>query len=378
MLGPSEPAQILHEAPPPNGWPKGDGGQPVNDLTRELVQAGVEVTLVSLTSSLDRVWTHSEGRLNIVQIPMRLNPQLRLADLYAIERRRMRRAIANLDYDVIHAHWTYAYAHVALSRDRKTLISLHDSPRRLLALAPSPGLLALSLQTAWTARRGRNFVAASPYVAETWMADFRGKEPLAVLPNMTPELDVARASSENRPSVLSLGHPHPNKNLKSLIAAWPAILARVPGAELSIAGAGTEVGGAFDQATGASRLGIHMLGQVARPRLAELLGGARVMVHPSLSEACPMSIIEAVSFGIPCVVGVQAGPMEWMIGKGGLVVDATDHAEVADATVRLLNDGFAWSKAHTGALEASRKFAPSVVTPEWLSLYERLAMMRSR
>ena len=91
-----------------------------------------------------------------------------------------------------------------------------------------------------------------------------------------------------------------------------------------------------------------------------------------------MSIIEAVSFGIPCVVGVQAGPMEWMIGKGGLVVDATDHAEVADATVRLLNDGFAWSKAHTGALEASRKFAPSVVTPEWLSLYERLAMMRSR
>jgi glycosyltransferase involved in cell wall biosynthesis len=377
MLGPSEPAQILQASIPPNGWPRGDGGQPVNDLARELVQAGVEVTLVSLTSSLDRVWTHSEGHLNIVQIPMRLNPQRRLADLYTIERRRMRRAITNLDYDVIHAHWTYAYAHVAMSRDRNALISLHDSPRRLLALSPSPGLLALSLQTAWTARRAKNLVASSPYVADTWTSDFRGRSPIAVLPNMTPALPRGPFGCRKRHRVISMGHPHPNKNLKPLIRAWPLVRSQIPDAELFVTGSGTESGGDFDRESRASQLGVKMMGRVPRDEQVEVLSSAALMAHPSLSEACPMSIIEALSQGIPCVAGKQAGPMEWMIDSGGALVDVEDPAALASAVIKLLADDQAYEAARHGALAASRKFDPKVIMPQWLELYLRLAESQS-
>ena len=377
MLGPSEPVRILQEDPPPTGWPIGDGGQPVNDLARGLVQAGVEVTLVSLSSEIERVWTHREGRLQIVLIPMRANPQRRLADLYAVERRRLRRAIARMRYDVLHAHWTYVYAHAALSRDPNALVSLHDSPRRLLALSPSPGLLALSLQTAWTARKARNLVATSPYVASTWVSDFRGREPIGVLPNMTPEFHVGSRLNLRTRSIVSLGHPHPNKNLRQLIAAWPEIVAQVPNVKLFIAGAGTEEGGAFDDANQASQMGIDMLGQVSRSELAQLLAEASVMVHPSLSEACPMSIIEALSFGLPCVVGAQAGPMEWMIGRGGSIVDVTDHVAIAKATIRLLSDSTAYSEARTGAVEASRRFDPSVIIAQWIEVYGQLVASNS-
>jgi glycosyltransferase involved in cell wall biosynthesis len=377
MLGPSEPARILQEEPPRNGWPVGDGGQPVNDLARGLVQAGVEVTLVSLSSEIERVWTHKEGRLQIVLIPMRANPRRRLADLYAVEGRRLRRAIARVRYDIVHAHWTYVYAHAALSRDPNALVSLHDSPRRLLALSPSPGLLALSLQTAWTARKARNLVATSPYVAGTWVSDFRGREPIGVVPNMTPEFPASSCPKVQTRSIVSLGHPHPNKNLKGLIAAWPEIVAQVPNVKLFIAGAGTEEGGAFDDANQASRMGINMLGQVSRSELARLLAEASLMVHPSLSEACPMSIIEALSFGLPCVAGAQAGPMEWMLGLGGSIVDVTDPVALARATIRLLSDSAAYSEARAGAFEASRRFDPSVIITQWIEVYDQLMASNS-
>ncbi len=91
-----------------------------------------------------------------------------------------------------------------------------------------------------------------------------------------------------------------------------------------------------------------------------------------------MSIVEAMTLGIPSVVGKQAGPMSWMIGTGGRLVDVTDPNAIAAATVELLTDATAFGHAHQGALAASKKFSPAVLMPQWLGLYESLAEERGR
>ena len=378
MLGPAEPADIWPVDPGGN-WPRGHGGQPVNDLARHLGESGVDVHVISLSEVIEARWHGTHGRVTVSLVPMRRSPRRRLADLYAVEIRRLKEEVGrSLPYDVIHAHWTYAYAHAALSFDRSALISLHDSPWRLFRLTPSAGLAALSAQTFWTARRARNVVASSPYVGDTWAHDFRGATPRSVMPNLAPDLTGCAHAEQGRLRVISMGHPHPNKNLSALVAAWGRVQRAVPGAHLTITGAGTEAGGEFDLAHGATRRGVEMLGRAPRHELLKQLGTSSVMVHPSLSEACPMSIVEATTVGMPTVVGRQTGPMQWMIGSGGRVVDVRDPAAIADATIELLTDSAEYGKAQRGALEASAKFSPNVLIPKWLSLYTTLAQERER
>lgn len=378
ILGPAEPNDILQRD---DGitYPRGHGGQPVNDLARHLSACGLDVEVISLSEDIDTEWQTSQGRTSVRLVPMRRSPRRRLRDLYAVEIRRLRRAIrAGGPYDVIHAHWTYAYAHAALAIDKAALISLHDSPWRLFRLAPSPGLAALSAQTFWTARRAHNVVASSPYVASTWARDFRGMRPRAIMPNLAPDLAGTEPAEQERLRVISMGHPHPNKNLPALVKAWPKIRDAVPNARMIITGAGTGAGGEFDLAHEASAQGVQMLGRAPRQDLLEQLGKSSIMVHPSLSEACPMSIVEAMTLGMPAVVGRQTGPMEWMIGSGGRVVDVSDAGAIADATIQLLTDQAAYAIAQQGAFEASVKFSPGELMPRWLELYAALAQERKR
>jgi glycosyltransferase involved in cell wall biosynthesis len=381
VAGPVDPA-IAFGVDGDTSMPLGHGGQGagvVHDLVQHLVKSGVEVVIVSLSEYAKSAWTLTVGPLTVSLVPMRRSPRRRLTDLYAVEVRRLKEAFrASRPYDVLHAHWTYAYAHAALSVDKEALISLHDSPWRLFRLAPSPGLAALSAQTFWTARRARNVVASSPFVAETWMRDFRGFRPRAIMPNLAPDLAGSERAKQERMRVISMGHPHPNKNLPALIRAWPAIRDAVPQARMTLTGAGTEAGGAFDVAQGASAQGIDMIGRAPRQELLEHLGHSSIMVHPSLSEACPMSIVEAMTLGMPAVVGQQAGPMEWMIGSGGRVVDVSDAGAIADATIQLLTDHAAYDTAQRGAVEASVKFSPGELMPRWLELYSALAQERKR
>ena len=352
--------------------PAGHGGQPVNDLARHLTSIGVEVIVVSLSTEVDRPWERTDGGLKVVLVPMRRSPRRRLLDLYRVEIGSLRAAARREAHDLIHAHWTYAYAHAALSVDRQAIVSLHDSPARLLRLSPSPGLAALTLQTAWTARLARNVVATSPYVAGTWVRDFRGRQPLAVLPNIAPDMTGVKRACFSSRSLVTLGHPHPNKNLTTLIDAWPLIRQRFPDISLNVAGAGTEKGGRFDTAHGASKRGIGMIGPLPRHKTLDLLGSSSLMVHPSLSEACPMSAIEAVSLGMPCVAGNQAGPMDWMLGQGGMLVDVRDKHAIADAVTRILSDQSLYERMGQEASRASRKFEPQTVVPKWVSLYQTL------
>ena len=88
---------------------------------------------------------------------------------------------------------------------------------------------------------------------------------------------------------------------------------------------------------------LNLAGQVRllgyRDDVPILLNLLDVLVHPSETENCPRSVLEAQASGVP-VVGFRVGGMPEMVAdaKTGLLVEPFDTAAMAKAVVRLLTD----------------------------------------
>lgn len=138
--------------------------------------------------------------------------------------------------------------------------------------------------------------------------------------------------------LLSVGELNENKNHKTAIRA----LADIKDARLHyfVAGTGTEKmkEKLMEQA---EHLGIaervHLLG--FRSDVAELLSAADLFVFPSYREGLPVSLMEAMAAGLPCVVSRIRGNTDLIAqNEGGALADPDDAGEFASAIAGRLAD----------------------------------------
>jgi L-malate glycosyltransferase len=128
-----------------------------------------------------------------------------------------------------------------------------------------------------------------------------------------------------------------------LIRAFAEVVAAVPQAELVIAGApGETEPGYMDELRGMTeRLGIasrvRFLGYVDRP--AAIYADLRVFCLPSLEDALPLAILEAMSAGLP-VVSTTVGGIPELVddGRSGVLVPPGDARALAQALIAVLRD----------------------------------------
>ena len=166
--------------------------------------------------------------------------------------------------------------------------------------------------------------------------------------------------------VLFLGTLEPRKNIGGLLDAWEQLLASatrdglkaVPSRrvlpELVLAGRTTG-----DAAPWLERIGrppllgtVRHIGYVSDRDRRALYEGARVLVHPSFDEGFGMTVLEAMSLGVP-VVASDRGSLPEVLGGAGLLVDPDRPADIADAIARVLGDeGLAESCAARGVARA--------------------------
>lgn len=143
-------------------------------------------------------------------------------------------------------------------------------------------------------------------------------------------------------------------------------------ATILLVGGGPSKAGIEAQITAKSIPNISLAGEKSPHEVRELLAAADVFVLPSLSEGLPLSLLEAMAAGKPCVVTDIGLPVQ--DGKTALVVPPKDPAALAKAINRLLKDknlrkrigesakrhvleGFSWQRA----ADAYVKLANSMV-----------------
>ena len=190
----------------------------------------------------------------------------------------------------------------------------------------------------------------------------------------TSQREAARPARQNL--VLFLGRVEPAKGIFDLLEALAAVRASVPDVRLVCAGHGDRVAVAHY----AERLGIaeavRFTGWVGPSGKRALFEAAAVFALPSYDEAMPVSLLEAMSAGVPVIASPVGGIPEVVVdGCSGFLAAPGDTATLERLLRRLLLDrALAAHVAAAGRESARLRFAPERALPRLEGLYASIGL----
>ena len=148
----------------------------------------------------------------------------------------------------------------------------------------------------------------------------------------------ARMAGQRMFTLVYVGRLAPVKNHALLLTAFRIALARVPELQLWMVGDGSERQSLEKKA---DELGIadHVTFWGQQLDVAPFFSGADVFIMSSYSEGLPMSLLQALSTGLPAIVTDAGGMAEVMrMADAGFVVSTSDPSGMAEAIIRLAGD----------------------------------------
>ena len=288
--------------------------------------------------------------------------------------RKVKKWIANGDFDVLHLHEPNAPSLSLLAlmiAEGPIVATFHTSTTKSFALGVFQGILR-----PWNEKiMGR--IAVSD-LARRWQIEALGSDAVQI-PN---GVDVASFASalplpgDPRPgrTVLFLGRfDEPRKGMAVLLGALPAVVEEYPDIELLVVGRGDE----DDLREQAGDLAGHLrfLGQVEDAEKASALRSADVYCAPNTGgESFGIVLVEAMAAGTAVVASnLDAFRRVLEDGEAGCLVPVEDSDALARALISVLSDDDVRARLVTVASDAVRCYDWSVVADDILRVYETVA-----
>jgi glycosyltransferase involved in cell wall biosynthesis len=144
-------------------------------------------------------------------------------------------------------------------------------------------------------------------------------------PNMSLGQPVESVSCRR---ILFVGTIWGLKGGPELLAAFAAVRRDVPDLELLLVGSGPD---------GPLPEGVKAVGRVPHGQMESLYSHADALVIPSYLDAHPISFIEGLIKGLPCI-GTTAGNASWIIRDAGECVEPGNIEALTEAMRRLVTD----------------------------------------
>jgi glycosyltransferase involved in cell wall biosynthesis len=265
--------------------------------------------------------------------------------------RQLARLLRERDFDVVHCHSAKAgfLGRLAARRLRARLLyTPHGLPFTMRVSAPARAAYLLLERLA--ARHMDRLIAVSPSEAEVAVeARLAPRERISVIENgvapASPAVTVDRQQKRAELQVdgaatvaLSVGALRLQKGYRYLIEAAALLANLQPASVFLIAGEGVDrrelqaLIGRFHLTSCVRLLG-------ARSDVPELLAAADLFVMPSLWEAGPYALLEAMAAGVPVVGSRIPGITDWLTeGETGYLFGPAGPRSLADAISRALSD----------------------------------------
>jgi glycosyltransferase involved in cell wall biosynthesis len=317
----------------------GGVGRHVKDIAEGLAERGHEIVLCGPTLPAGMATTLPRVRHVHLDLGRSVSPG---TDLSAL--RSLTRIIRKVKPDIIHAHSSKAGALSRLARFSRPRIPVIYTPHGY-AFA---GYFSRELERrayreveralAPLATRVLCVCEAEARLARTIGPDSRVRVVHNGIEPPSEHLLDARMVDlrQTGPTICALTQLRPGKGIETLIDATPGVLERHPHLKVAIWGEGSEL---EELRARAARVGVvhavRFLGSSEAP--LSVLRAAEIFVHPSMAEAFPYVVLEAMSVATPTIASDVGGIAEALVdGETGALVAPGDRRALASALSDLL------------------------------------------
>ena len=167
----------------------------------------------------------------------------------------------------------------------------------------------------------------------------------------------------------------PHKGQRHLVEAAALVVRQVPDARFIIAGGG-ELRESLERQIKEHRLEKHVMLTGFRPDALSLHKAFDIFVMSSITEGLGTSLLDAMAAARP-IVATSAGGIPEVVRDGvtGLLVPPRDHAAMAAAIVRLLNDPALRDRmGAAGRARVVEEFSADRMLKDTLAVYRRVAL----
>jgi len=221
-------------------------------------------------------------------------------------------------------------------------------------------------------------VLATPW--KRWIKTVCSNANIVVIHN--PVIDMPSSvipNTKKNAVILALGRLTKTKGTYDLLSAVSRIVSEVPDVQLMLGGDGEH-----DAVKRRAReLGIedrvHVLGWVTGTEKNVYLASAMVFAQPSYFEGLPVSILEAMSAGIPVITTPVGGiPDAVRNDQEGILVEPGDIAALSAALLRILTDESLRQRlGQSSRRTVNERFHANRVVPQVEALYAKLGLTPS-
>lgn len=215
--------------------------------------------------------------------------------------------------------------------------------------------------------------------ADTYREHLSGDARIEVIPNALHTMDVPQADPEST-VVVTAGRVVPQKGYDLLINAFAEVAKRHPGWQLRIFGKGdAETIRRLRRMINRRHLYNHVLLMGPSLTLEEELAKASFFVLSSRYEGFPMSLMEALSHGLPVVsFDCPTGPREILTdGVDSLLVPPKNTKALAESICQLIENDALRRKMSRAARENAHSYSPESVRPRWERLFSDLMAQKA-
>ena len=333
------------------------------ELTRDGVRRGDRMAIVAMPGD----WAHRPQELGGDFFPM---PLLRAYPVpYARSVVSIRNAIRSYRPDVAHAHNVNATvatraAIMTMTGTRPALLTtLHGLPPEAYRRAA----ILLRMTTP-------NVIACSTAVGRRLTDHGYPAIRMEVIPNgaRLEPADAVRVAAVrkrydlgSRPTVVGVGRLVTQKQWETLIEATIGMV----GVDVVVAGDGP-LRLTLEQMARSRGGTVRFLGPVHD--IAALLQSADCFVSTSFWEGLPLSLLEALSLGVPAVSTAVDGVVDVVSGNAALLVRPGDPRAIRESIERVLEDRELSARLSAAGRELSRNWAPERMLVRYRRAYERV------
>ena len=206
--------------------------------------------------------------------------------------------------------------------------------------------------------------------------------PVYVEPTAIDDRIFEQAKNQTRPyssgneafNILFLSRVEKQKGIFEALAAYECVKNRCPVARLVVAGDGGALDAAKTYAHDRKLRDVSFLGHVIGRTKYQVFRQAHCYLFPTYSEGMPISVLEAMAYGLPVITRPVGGLKDFFEdGEMGYIVESFEPRAFADALENLIEEPEMCEKMERYNREYAReRFAASRVAKRIYRIYEAI------